>query len=111
MADHETARLWQKLKLGYTESCGPPMMREVIVDIYEGISEENVLLVIPEEGIFQFIHAPPHISLPPWLTPFFSKAIIGISRENRCERGTKDRIKPNLVEFTYLIVESSGDSS
>ncbi len=57
MADGETARLWNKLKLGYTESSGHPLLREAISELYEGISPENVLVTVPEEGIFLLMHA------------------------------------------------------
>ncbi len=38
MADQETAKLWQNLALGYTESLGHPLLREEISKLYQGIS-------------------------------------------------------------------------
>ena len=57
MADAETTRLWEKLKLGYTESSGHPLLRQAIAAVYEGIDAENTLVVVPEEGIFLLMHA------------------------------------------------------
>jgi aspartate/methionine/tyrosine aminotransferase len=57
MADAETDRLWQELKLGYTESPGHPLLREAIAGMYGEIEAEEVLVVVPEEGIFLLMHA------------------------------------------------------
>lgn len=57
MADPETRPLWQNLKLGYMETHGHPLLREAIAEMYQGITSEDVLEVIPEEGIFLFMHA------------------------------------------------------
>ena len=52
MADQETGKLWQDLALGYTESLGHPLLREEISKLYQGISAEDCLVIVPEEGIF-----------------------------------------------------------
>ena len=57
MADPETRRLWDQLELGYTETMGHPMLREAISEIYNGIHTEDIIVVVPEEGIFLLIHA------------------------------------------------------
>jgi aspartate/methionine/tyrosine aminotransferase len=57
MADTETAQLWEHLKLGYTESPGHPFLREAIAEIYAGIEAQDVLVMVPEEGIFLLLHA------------------------------------------------------
>ena len=57
MADAETKRLWDKLELGYTEALGHPMLRAAIAEIYNGIQIEDVIVVVPEEGIFLLMHA------------------------------------------------------
>jgi aspartate/methionine/tyrosine aminotransferase len=57
MADVETTRLWEELKLGYTETLGHLLLREAIAEIYEGIDAEDILVVVPEEGIFLLMHA------------------------------------------------------
>jgi aspartate/methionine/tyrosine aminotransferase len=57
MADEETTRLWEELKLGYTESAGHPLLREVIAEMYKGIEARDTLGVVPEEGIFLLMHA------------------------------------------------------
>jgi aspartate/methionine/tyrosine aminotransferase len=57
MADEETARLWQGLKLGYTEYPGHPLLREMIAELYTGIEAKDTLVVVPEEGIFLLMHS------------------------------------------------------
>jgi aspartate/methionine/tyrosine aminotransferase len=57
MADKEMKLLWDELKLGYTESWGHPLLRDAIADIYPGMETQDVLVVVPEEGIFLFMHA------------------------------------------------------
>src|SRR3989338_7169308 len=52
MADPEAKELWDNLKLSYTESLGLPLLRQEISCLYKGIDKDNVLVVIPEEGIF-----------------------------------------------------------
>ena len=57
MADDASRSLWEGLKLGYTESAGHPRLREVIVEEYNAIGPENILVVTPEEGIFLALQA------------------------------------------------------
>jgi aspartate/methionine/tyrosine aminotransferase len=57
MADPETARSWEELKLGYTEYAGHPLLRELIAETYKGIQAKDTLVVVPEEGIFLLMHA------------------------------------------------------
>ena len=52
MADPKTKKLWDDLKLGYTESQGHPLLREEIARLYKGVSKNEILVVAPEEGIF-----------------------------------------------------------
>ena len=65
MADQETAKLWQGLSLGYTESLGHPLLREEISKLYQGISADDCLVIVPEEGIFialnSILHAGDHV--------------------------------------------------
>ncbi len=56
-ADTETRSLWESLTLGYTESLGLPLLRSEIARLYSGITDENVLVVTPEEGIFIALNA------------------------------------------------------
>jgi len=51
MADEECQELWQELYLGYTESAGHPLLRREIAKLYTGIQSDDVLVVVPEEGI------------------------------------------------------------
>ena len=57
MASDQTRRLWEALKLGYTESTGHPRLRESIAGIYNGLDVEDTLVAVPEEGIFLLMHA------------------------------------------------------
>jgi len=57
MADSEMTRLWADLRLGYTESSGHPLLRKEIANLYPGIIDKDVLVVVPEEGIFLLMHA------------------------------------------------------
>jgi aspartate/methionine/tyrosine aminotransferase len=56
-ADTETIDLWENLKLGYTESWGHPLLLEEIANIYAGVDRSNILVIVPEEGIFLLMHA------------------------------------------------------
>jgi aspartate/methionine/tyrosine aminotransferase len=53
----ETLRLWERLKFGYTETLGHPLLRESIAGMYKGISRENTFVSVPEECIFLFMNA------------------------------------------------------
>jgi aspartate/methionine/tyrosine aminotransferase len=52
LADDDTKEVWGRLRLGYTESAGLPLLREEVAGLYEGVSADDVLVVAPEEGIF-----------------------------------------------------------
>lgn len=52
LADPETKKMWEELKLGYTESLGLPELRQEVAKLYKGVSEDEVLIITPEEGIF-----------------------------------------------------------
>lgn len=56
LADAETADLWQRLRLGYTDSLGHPLLRREIASLYQGLQADDVLVVTPEEGIFIAMH-------------------------------------------------------
>jgi aspartate/methionine/tyrosine aminotransferase len=57
MADTETMHLWEDLKFGYTETLGHPVLRESIAHIYKGIDPDDILVTVPEEGIFLTMQA------------------------------------------------------
>jgi len=52
MSDNNALKLWNELKLGYTESQGHPVLREEISKLYQAINPEDVMVLAPEEGIF-----------------------------------------------------------
>jgi aspartate/methionine/tyrosine aminotransferase len=57
MADPQMLDLWKHLRLGYTESWGHPLLRKEIAGLYQGIDQQDVLAVVPEEGIYLAMHA------------------------------------------------------
>lgn len=52
MADAESLKLWQNLKLSYTESSGHPILKEEITKLYSSIQFPEINVMIPEEAIF-----------------------------------------------------------
>ena len=52
MAGPQSLKLWEDLYLGYTESQGFPLLRQEISKLYQEISADEILLLTPEEGIF-----------------------------------------------------------
>jgi aspartate/methionine/tyrosine aminotransferase len=52
MVDDETKKLWDNLSLGYTESLGHPLLREEIAKLYQGVTANDCLVIVPEEGIY-----------------------------------------------------------
>ncbi len=57
LASPELCRDWERLRLSYTESRGDPRLREAISEMYDGLGRDDVLEVVPEEGIFLLMHA------------------------------------------------------
>ena len=52
LADEKSKEEWKTLKLGYTESKGDPNLRIEISNLYDSISADEILVLVPEEGIF-----------------------------------------------------------
>lgn len=52
LGDDKTINEWNNLKLGYTESKGDPNLRNEISKLHTTITRDDVLVVVPEEGIF-----------------------------------------------------------
>lgn len=52
MAAPESRRLWDELKLGYTEAPGHPLLRAEVARLYQRIPPEQVVIAVPEEAIF-----------------------------------------------------------
>ncbi len=52
MANEESLKLWSNLTIAYTESQGHPLLRNEIAKIYQNISDDEVMVIVPEEGIF-----------------------------------------------------------
>ena len=56
-APADTLGLWNGLRLGYTESQGHPLLRAEAARFYASISPDEILIAVPEEGIFILMHA------------------------------------------------------
>jgi aspartate/methionine/tyrosine aminotransferase len=52
LADAESLRLWEDLRLSYTETAGHPLLREEIAWMYPGVGAQGVMVAVPEEAIF-----------------------------------------------------------
>jgi aspartate/methionine/tyrosine aminotransferase len=52
MASPDSVRLWENLKLSYTESAGNPLLRREVAHLYENVKPDEILICVPEEGIF-----------------------------------------------------------
>lgn len=52
MANTETLKLWQNLKLAYTESTGHPLLKEEIAKFHTSIKPDEINVMVPEEAIF-----------------------------------------------------------
>jgi aspartate/methionine/tyrosine aminotransferase len=52
MASPGSVRLWENLKLSYTETAGHPLLRGEIAAFTGNIHADDVLVCVPEEGIF-----------------------------------------------------------
>ena len=50
--DQSLVEMWENLSLGYTESQGHPTLLAEIASMYSTVAAEEVLCVVPEEGIF-----------------------------------------------------------
>lgn len=57
MADGEHKKLWNDLQLGYTDTRGHLLLRQEISKLYDSVSPDDVLVVVPGEGIFLAINA------------------------------------------------------
>jgi aspartate/methionine/tyrosine aminotransferase len=57
MSNETTAALWENLTLAYTESAGHPLLRAAIAGLYRGMEIDDVLVTVPEEGIFLLMQA------------------------------------------------------
>jgi aspartate/methionine/tyrosine aminotransferase len=59
LADEETSRLWQDLRLGYTETLGHPLLRREIAGLYDGVRAEDVIVFSgAQEPIFVAMSVP-----------------------------------------------------
>jgi aspartate/methionine/tyrosine aminotransferase len=56
-ADDQVKTMWREMRLGYTESSGHPLLREEISHLHDRAGKDDVLVVVPEEGIFLSMNA------------------------------------------------------
>jgi aspartate/methionine/tyrosine aminotransferase len=52
MASAESLRIWENLRLSYTESAGHPILRQGVAEFCGNLNPEDILVCVPEEGIF-----------------------------------------------------------
>ncbi|MFP4622273.1 MAG: aminotransferase class I/II-fold pyridoxal phosphate-dependent enzyme [Bacteroidales bacterium] len=52
MIHGETMKMWNILKLGYSETQGLTELREEIAGLYRSVKPDDILVLAPEEGIF-----------------------------------------------------------
>lgn len=52
LADADSRERWDRLALGYTESQGDPALRAEVSAQYAELGPDNVLVLVPEEGIY-----------------------------------------------------------
>ena len=56
LADEECKALWDNLSLAYTNTRGHPLLRQEITKMYRHVTEEDLLVLVPNEGIFIAMH-------------------------------------------------------
>jgi len=56
MADKECKDLWENMRLGYTDPKGCILLREAVAERYQSIRPNDILELVPEEGIFIFMN-------------------------------------------------------
>ena len=56
MADPRSRELWEDLSLGYTEAAGHLLLRQAVASLYTQTNPDQILILVPEEGIFIAIH-------------------------------------------------------
>ena len=58
LCNKEELNQWESLYLGYTETCGAPLLREVIAETYDTVTPDHILCFAgAEEGIYATMHA------------------------------------------------------
>jgi aspartate/methionine/tyrosine aminotransferase len=85
VADPETRALWDGLRLSYTDSWGHPLLRGEIASLYQGVGPDQVLEVVPEEGILlamQSLLEPGDHVVATW--PAY-QSLLQIARDMGCE--------------------------
>lgn len=67
LADDDSLRRWNSLKLGYTESLGLPALRDEIARLYRDLDADDIITFAgAEEGVFLAMHALLRAVTTPW---------------------------------------------
>ena len=108
-ATPERREQFEKLWLGYTETQGHPELRAAVAALHEGISADDVIEVVPEEGVFlpmnSLLEAGDHVVV---MHPSF-QSLWEIARATGCElsfwrqRRTDDGWHFDVEELERLI--------
>jgi aspartate/methionine/tyrosine aminotransferase len=116
LADVETRRLWQELTLGYTEAPGHPLLRREIAKTYENIQTDDILVTVPEEGVFIALNSilspgdhvictfPGYQSLYQVAESAGCRVTLWLPEENHGWRFNPDFLERNITPQTRLLV-------
>lgn len=90
LASPESLKLWNGLKINYTESAGHPILRKLVADITSKFTEDNVVIGVPEELIFVAMNTllKPHDHLIV-ITPTY-QSLYSIAKDIGCEVSSCD---------------------
>ena len=87
--DDEIAARWHTLSLGYTESRGLPLLRKEIAADYVDVAVDDVLSVVPEEGVLLAMAALVERDTPVIVTTPAYQSLAEVARR----RGARQRLK------------------
>jgi aspartate/methionine/tyrosine aminotransferase len=116
MADDEAMELWRNLTLGYTESPGHPLLRQSIAGLYTGMDADDILVTVPEEGIFLAMQAllepgdhvvctfPGYQSLYELARSIGCRVSLWKPDESRGWQFDVDQLEPQMEDTTRLVV-------
>lgn len=116
MADDESMDLWRNLTLGYTESPGHPLLRQSITGLYDSVDAADILVTVPEEGIFLTMQAllepgdhvistfPGYQSLYELARSIGCRVSLWMPDENRGWQFELDQLESLMEDTTRLVV-------
>lgn len=114
--DDDVAARWKRLSLGYTESRGLPAVRHEVAADYDGVSADDVLMVVPEEGILLSMWALVRPGTPVIVTTPAYQSLVEVARAQgaRLHVWAPRRVAETLcfdVDDLAAIVDALDDSA